>query len=183
VHEALSGFRHAIAVDLRDVIFDDDATQPDPFAVLAPADERKAPADAVAAWHPHRLACRRGSGAGCHARVRIHRAGDVLIEKCGDVATVAADHGAPPDRTVGYGKRLDHAELRQRIQLRTAPGARHRHTEHAGFPHRRGDRWRDAAALLDLIACCPDLFNEPNRGMQDRRVVCRCLAGDMGPHD
>ena len=46
--KTLPGFRHAVAIDPRDAVFLDDAAQPDPFTVLAPADERKAPADAVA---------------------------------------------------------------------------------------------------------------------------------------
>ena len=78
-HKALPGFRHAVAVDLWDTIFDDGAARPEPFAVLASADEWKTSADAVAPGHPLRFARRRRSSTGGNQNVGVHRAGDILI--------------------------------------------------------------------------------------------------------
>src|ERR1700732_1543404 len=78
--KTLPGFGHAVAVDTWDVIFADDAAQINPFAVMAPADKRKASADAVAARHPHCSPCRRTSRARGYPNVGIHRAGHVLIK-------------------------------------------------------------------------------------------------------
>src|SRR3984957_11661828 len=170
--KTLPGFRHSVGVDPRGAVFDDDAAQPEPFAVMAPADKREAPADAVASRPPLGRPSRRGGDAGGYQKSAIHRVGDALIEEGCDVAAVAADHRAPPDRTVGHSECLDYAELRQRVKLRTTPGTRHRHTEYAGLLHRRGDVRRDAAVPLDLVARRPDLLGELDGSMQDGRVAC-----------
>jgi len=54
----------------------------------------------------------------------------------------------------------------------TSPGARHHHAEDAGLY-----RWRNSAACLNLVARRPDLLAEPDRGVQNRRVLLRCSAG------
>ncbi len=150
---------------------------------MASADERKAAADAIAPRHTYRLPCRRTGSAGGDHRVAIHRAPDILIKEGGGVASVATDHRAPPNRSVGYSQRLDHAKLRQRVQFRAAPDARHRHTKHAGLLHRRRNAWRDASASLDLVTGRPDLLGEPDRRMQNRRIVCCCSTSGMGRPD
>jgi len=151
--------------------------------VLAAADERKTPADAIAPGYPHSLPCRRCSSAGGDQNVGIHRSCDVLIQKGCDVAAVATDHGAPADRTVGHSQCLDDAKLRQWVQLRTAPDARHRHTEHACVLHRlRNGRWNPPTAL-DLVARRPDLFGQPDCRMQNRRIVCCCSTRGMSLPD
>jgi len=42
---------------------------------------------------------------------------------------------------------------------------------------------RDAAASLDLLACRPNLFGEPYRSMQERRIVCGRFACGMSHPD
>jgi hypothetical protein len=146
---------------------------------MAAAHEREAPADPVSAGHPLRLAGRcRGRTSG-DEHVCIHFTGDILIEEGGDVAAVAADHRAPPDRAIGHGERLDDADLHQRIQFRTAPGARHRHAEDAGFLHRRGNRLGNSPARFYLLARRSDLLREPDRGMQNGRISQSCFAREI----
>ena len=145
--------------------------------MMATADEREAPAHPITARQSQRLSGRRRGGASGHHQVGIHRTGDVLIEEGADIAAIAADHRAPANRTVSHGEHLDHADLRQRVQFRTTPGARHHHAEDAGLFDRRGNRWWNSAACFNLIVRCSDLLAERDRSVQNRRVVLRCSAG------
>jgi hypothetical protein len=161
---------------------------------MAAADEREAPAHPVAAGYSPRLSGRRRGAAGGDEQVGIHLTGDILIEEGGDIAAVAADHRAPPDRALGRRQRLDDADLRQWVELRTAPSTRHRHAKDTGFFHRRSNRMRDSAARFDLVACPPNLLRKPDSGMQHRRgcrpyvarkirhrLSLHCFAGDEVP--
>src|SRR5271169_1640071 len=172
----VSGCHHGEWAWLGCTVIEDGAAEPGPFAMMATADEREASADPITARHSQSLSGRRRGGAGGNEQVGIHRAADILIEEGGDVAAVAADHSAPSDGAVGQGKRLDHANLCQRVQFRTAPNTRHRHAEDAGFFHRRGNRLWKSAARFDLVACHADLFRESDCSMQDRGVVRCCCS-------
>src|SRR4051794_23598528 len=169
--QTLPGFGYARAVHSRRTVLDDVAPEPHPFAMMAPADERETSAHAIP---PRNDTCdaRRGRGSShCGKQIGEHGASDILIEKGTDVAGVAADHCAPPDRGVLHRQRLDDAELVHWIQLGPTPGARHDHAEDAGLLHRRGELRGDTTALLDRLARRPDLRCQTNRRMQDLRVV------------
>ena len=85
------------AIDGLCAICDDDAAPPGPFAMVAAAYEREASFHPIAAWHsPYLSGRRRGGTGGASKSLYVARA-NLLVEKAGGVAAVAADHRAPSD--------------------------------------------------------------------------------------
>ena len=103
-------------------------------AVLAAAAELPASADLVAAVHHEGSPSRPGRAAGHEIEVRVEARPTLSSRKAREEAAVRADHGAPADRRIGDRQLLDDPDLGQRIDLRAAPGAWHRHPEDAGRP-------------------------------------------------
>ena len=73
----------------------DNAAEPYPFAVMAAANEREPSLHLIATRHPGGSSGWRGGGTSGDPDVGIHRARDILIKKCAEIAAVAADHSAP----------------------------------------------------------------------------------------
>src|ERR1700735_1486965 len=89
LHEALPGFRHTVAVCTWRPVGRDDAAEPYPFRMLAPAGERETTADAIPAGRQLCLSGRRGRRRGTDLKVGIHGPGNFLIQKGRDVSAIA----------------------------------------------------------------------------------------------
>ena len=90
---------------------------------------------------PGEDAARRSEDLARHPRVEIgggHRAARILPERPGGAG-------------VGLDDLLEHLDIGQRVELRTAQRARQQHAEEAALDQRLDDPLRELAALLDLV--------------------------------
>src|SRR5580700_5483935 len=92
-----------------------------PGRMLAAATERPSTVNDEAVLRFHGFPGRGKRDCSYRVEVAIHFARNHLVDKRSHVAAIDADHGAPARGGIRHRQRLNHAHLRKKIQLRTAP--------------------------------------------------------------